>query len=154
MEKLLEEHLNTLQTCHNNILSSLQGLPAEALDWVPGPGMNSLTVLVFHLTGSERYWIGDVAMGEFSGRNREAEFQARGVEAEALRARLNDSLVYARSALGRLSLAQLDQERLAPSDGRKVTVAWALLHALVHVSEHVGHIQITRQLWEQEQMRG
>ena len=153
MNKILEEHLNVLEDCHNNILSSLQGLPAEALDWVPGPGMNSLTVLVFHLTGSERYWIGDVAMGEFSGRNREAEFQARGVETEVLRARLDDSLAYARSVFGRLSLEQLTQERLAPSDGRRVTAGWAILHALVHAAEHVGHIQITRQLWEQEQMK-
>jgi len=153
MEKLLEEHWKVLEDSHNSILSSLQGLPAEALDWIPGPGMNSLTVLVFHLTGSERYWIGDVAMGEFSGRNREAEFATRGMEPEALRARLDDSLAYARSAFERLSLEQLARERLAPSDGKRVTAAWALLHALAHAAEHVGHIQITRQLWEQEQMK-
>ena len=152
MEKIFEELLNSLETCHNDILSSLQGLPPEALDWSPGPAMNSLTVLVFHLSGSERYWIGDVAMGEFSGRNREAEFAARGVEPEVLRKRLDDSLDYARGALERLTLQHLGQERIAPSGGRKVTVAWALLHALDHASVHLGHIQLTRQLWEQHQL--
>jgi uncharacterized damage-inducible protein DinB len=154
MEKMIEETLNILQTCHKEIFASLQGLPAEALDWSPGPGMNSITVLVFHLTGSERYWIGDVAMGEFSGRNREAEFAARGAETEALRARLDDSLAYARQALGRISPQQLEQERMAPSDGRKVTAAWAVLHALEHACVHLGHIQLTRQLWEQSRFNG
>lgn len=154
MEKMIEETLNLLQTCHNEVLASLQGLPAEALDWSPGPGMNSITVLVFHLTGSERYWIGDVAMGEFSGRNRESEFAAREAEPEVLRARLDDSLAYARQALGRLTSQQLEQERMAPSDGRKVTAAWAILHALEHASVHLGHIQLTRQLWEQSRFNG
>ena len=144
MEKLLETYLGVLQTCHRDILASLEGLPAEALDWVPGPGMNSLTVLVFHTTGSERYWIGDVAMGEFSGRNRDAEFAARDAGIEVLRRRLEDSLTYAQDALVRLSPEQLGQERLAPSDGRKVTAAWAVLHALEHASVHLGHIQMTR----------
>ncbi len=154
MEKLSETYLMVLQTCHRDILASLEGLPPEALDWVPGPGMNSLTVLVFHLTGSERYWIGDVAMGEFSGRNRDAEFAARGAGIEVLRRRLEDALAYAQNALARLNPEQLGQERLAPSDGRKVTAAWAVLHALEHACVHLGHIQMTRQLWEQEQMKG
>jgi len=29
-------------------------------------------------------------------------------------------------------------------------VAWALLHALDHTAQHLGHMQITRQLWDQE----
>jgi uncharacterized damage-inducible protein DinB len=154
MEKLFEAHLTLLQACHRDILSSLEGLPAEALDWSPGPGMNSLAVLVFHLTGSERYWIGDVAMGEFSGRNRDAEFAVRNVEPAILKKRLEESLAYAQEALGRLTLQQLDQEHLAPADGRKVTAAWAILHALDHAALHLGHIQLTRQLWEQRQLGG
>ena len=36
--------------------------------------MNSMNVLVVHLIGAERYWIGDVIAGEPSGRDRESEF--------------------------------------------------------------------------------
>jgi ankyrin repeat protein len=28
-------------------------------------------------------------------------------------------------------------------------VAWCLAHALEHTALHLGHMQITRQLWEQ-----
>jgi hypothetical protein len=27
--------------------------------------------------------------------------------------------------------------------------AWALMHALEHLREHLGHMALTRQLWEQ-----
>ncbi|NIU62141.1 MAG: DUF664 domain-containing protein, partial [Gammaproteobacteria bacterium] len=34
-------------------------------------------------------------------------------------------------------------------DGREFRVSWSLLHALDHVAQHTGHVQITRQLWDQ-----
>jgi hypothetical protein len=30
-------------------------------------------------------------------------------------------------------------------------VGWALCHILKHTALHLGHLQITRQLWEQRQ---
>jgi len=33
-------------------------------------------------------------------------------------------------------------------DPHTESAAWALVHALEHLSEHVGHAQLTRQLWE------
>jgi uncharacterized damage-inducible protein DinB len=151
MEKLFEAHCKLLQMNHDEILKALEGLPPAALDWSPGPGMNSINVLVFHLTGSARYWIGDVAVGEPSNRDRDAEFSVRGVGVDILQKRLADSLAYAQTALGKLTLQDLEKEVTAPSGGRKVTVAWAVLHALEHVAVHVGHIELTRQLWEQFQ---
>jgi hypothetical protein len=54
------------------------------------------------------------------------------------------------------------QERLEPADpfdpavtrevpdDDPVTAAWALLHALEHIREHVAQAQLTRQLWERQ----
>jgi len=148
MHVFFKEYLNLLQDCHNGILESLKELPTEALDWVPGQDMNSITVLVFHVTGSVRFWIGDVAAGDSSNRNRDAEFKARGVDAEVLKKRLADNLDYARKTLKNMSIQDLEKVRMLP-DGREHTVAWALLHALEHAKSHLGQIQITRQLWEQ-----
>jgi len=61
MQTFFNEYLNILQKCHNDILEALEGLPLAALDWTPGPDTNSISVLVTHLAGAERYWIGDVA---------------------------------------------------------------------------------------------
>jgi uncharacterized damage-inducible protein DinB len=143
-----QDFLNRLVELHKNIEQAIQGLPQEALDWSPGKGMNSIAVLIVHLTGAERYWIGDVALEDPSSRDRAAEFRAGGIPLDALQARLADSLAYAQNALTRLTLSDLAQERVSPRDGRKFSVTWALLHALEHTAIHLGHIQITRQLWE------
>lgn len=149
MQPFFESYLDILKTCHNDFHKALDGLPPEALDWVPGPEMNSISVLVYHLTGAERYWIGDVALGEPSNRDRSAEFKVREVGMDALRQRLDDTLSYASVALEKLTLQDLEATRTSPRDGRTFTVAWALLHALDHSNQHLGHVQIMRQLWEQ-----
>ncbi len=151
MKLFFTSYLDLLQDCHNGILQALEGLPQDALDWVPGQDMNSINVLLAHITGSERYWIGDIAAQESSNRDRDAEFRTRGVEADVFRKRLADNLEYAQTVLEKMSLQDLESKRLRPSDGGEFTVAWALIHALEHASSHLGQIQITRQLWEQRE---
>ena len=150
MQTFFTSYLDLLQDCHNGILQALVGLPQTALDWIPGPDMNSIAVLLAHITGSERYWIGDIAAQETSNRDRDAEFRVRGVDVDVFRKRLADNLEYARNVLEKMSLEDLESSRVSPGNGREYTVAWALIHALEHAALHLGQIQITRQLWEQK----
>jgi uncharacterized damage-inducible protein DinB len=143
-----QDFLNILDEHHKNIAQAIEGIPQEALDWLPGEGMNSISVLIVHLTGAERYWIGDVASGDVSSRDRAGEFRMSGIACGALQQRLADATAYAHSVLTRLTADDLEQKRISARDGRKFTVGWALLHALEHTALHLGHIQITRQLWD------
>lgn len=151
MQTFFVDYINLLQQRHNEILEALEGLPSEALDWSPGPDMNSISVLVFHLTGAERYWIGDVAAQDPtpSGRERDAEFRVHDVGMDLLKKSLADNLEYARNALEKFTIQDLETTLISARDGRKFTVTWALLHALEHTTLHLGQIQLTRQLWEQ-----
>ena len=149
MQTFFKDYLSLLQDCHNSILEALEGPPPAALDWTPGPDMNSISVLVFHLTGAERYWIGDVAAQDPAERDRDAEFRVHDVEMDILKKRVGDNLEYARNMLNKFTIQDLQTTRVSARDGRKFTVAWALLHALEHATLHLGQIQITRQLWEQ-----
>ena len=151
MNDFYQNYLNRLDEVHTDISQAIQGLPQEALDWIPAEGMNSINVMVFHLTGAERYWIGDVSMRDPSGRDRAAEFRVKGVTLEALQKRVANSTDYAHRVLEQLTLQDLEQERTSPRDGSKFTVAWGLLHSLEHSALHLGHIQLTRQLWDQRQ---
>lgn len=149
METFFLDYMSLLQESHREILEALEGLPPAALDWTPGPDTNSISVLVFHLTGAERYWIGDVAAQDPKERDRDAEFRVHDVEMDALRKRLTDNLEYARHALNTLTIQDLETTRTSARDGRTFTVGWALLHALEHTALHLGQTQLTRQLWEQ-----
>jgi len=149
MQTFFNEFLNLLQNCHNDINVALEGLPSAALDWTPGSDMNSISVLVFHTTGSERYWIGDIAAQDPTKRDRKAEFRVHDLSVDILKKRLADNMEYSRTALEKFTVQDLETKRVSASDGREFTVAWALLHALEHAALHPGQIQLTRQLWEQ-----
>lgn len=151
MQPFFTDYLNNLQELHRDIRTALEGLPQAALDWTLDPEINSLSVLVVHVTGSERYWLGDVVAGENSNRDREAEFKVRGLSSEMLLQRLSDVEAYLQLVLERLTIQDLETPRISPRNGREVTVAWAMGHALKHTALHLGHVQIMRQLWEQRQ---
>jgi hypothetical protein len=149
MLQLFEAYLERLEDLHHDFEAAIGGLSVEALDWVPGPDMNSLCVLVVHSTGAERYWIGGVP----SNRNRDAEFQACGWNEAALKQRMADSRRFAAELLATFTLEDLSKECFSLMHGERFTGSWALLHALEHTGQHTGHAQITRQLWDQRKIR-
>ncbi len=151
MELYVADLFERLRFLHTEISRAIQDLPVDALDWAPAPGANAMGALVVHLTGAERYWVGTVIGGEPSDRVRESEFLADGLAVVDLQQRLDDLERFEPTVLGALSLDDLTRPCRVPRDGRTVTVGWALAHAIEHTAVHVGHIQLTRQLWEQRQ---
>jgi DinB superfamily len=139
--------MDRLSELHAEIEKSLDGLPSDALDWVPSPEMNSITVLVTHLTGAEQYWIG-VAVNEPPERDRAVEFLTKGLGLEELKARVVSTEDFARQALTSLSIKDLETLRHSPRNDKTFSVGWCLAHALEHSAIHTGHIQLTRQLWD------
>jgi uncharacterized damage-inducible protein DinB len=153
MHSMMQDYLQRLNDLHQDILTAIEGLSPEALDWIPiqeiRGDMNSINVLVTHLCGAERYWIGEVACGDPAGRLRAAEFQVSGMDAETLAEKIQAATAYARSVLQKLKLEDLAVKKSLLRDAKAVTAGWALLHALEHTAIHLGHIQITRQLWQE-----
>jgi uncharacterized damage-inducible protein DinB len=145
MQLFYEDYLKNLNELHRDIENALDGLTPAALDWAPQPGMNSIGVMVFHLTGAERFLIGDVIAGNTSHRDRDAEFKVQGMDMSELIGRLADNRDYISGVLAGLTLADLESRRLFRNQ-REVTVGWVLGHALKHTATHMGQIQLTREL--------
>lgn len=151
MEQFFEDYYDRLDSIHKQVRATIEELPAAAFDWKPGPSMNSLTVLIVHLTGAEKYWICDVAGDTHIGRDRAAEFLAAEWDAAALQARITETRRAVKETLVQLTLDDLAAQRESITDGEQTSVAWALQHALEHSALHLGHIQLTRQLWENKE---
>lgn len=149
MEQLFQDLLERFETIHKVIETAVADLPAAALDWKPGPDMNSIAVILAHAAGAWRYWVGDVAGDLPSGRVRAEEFETFQVDAAEMLGRLGKALDTTRQVLGQLKPARLGEARTAGMFNEERTVGWALLHALEHTALHAGHIQLTRQLWDQ-----
>lgn len=150
MEQFFVDYLERLESLHAAIGRALEDLPAEAYDWVPGPNMNSLAVLLAHVAGSQRYWVGDIAGKDPSHRVRATEFETLNTAPETLRQRLAAAQAHSREVVAKLTLAGLAEERPKTMMGETCTAGWALLHALEHTAIHAGHIELTRQRWDQQ----
>ena len=144
--------LSRLEEMHQQYFDYMDGLSTEELDWSPGPEMNSLCVLGVHVTAAERFWIG-LGIDDVIERNRPAEFEASGLELEALIARFRANIGFYREAF-----EGQDADRLAEvvdvgdfmeRPSQMVSRGYALLRGLDHTAEHLGHAGMTRQLLDQ-----
>jgi len=143
---LFADYLERLEDLQRRLYKDVKDLPAEAMDWLPGPKMNSVAILLAHITGVLQEGM-DIAIGVPPSRVRAQEFQTHGILSAEMLRHLDGVIDNARNALPRLDLADLAQTR-QDEDG-PITCGWALLHALEHAFLHLGHVQLTCQLWGQ-----
>ena len=149
MHPILGEYMKLLEALYEGFSATIKGLPVEALDWTPGPDMNSLAVLIVHTTGATSFLVGEIAGDIPSHRDRAAEFKVTGWDEAKLNGRLDESKELVRGVLDKLTLDDLTKTRFSESRNRTYVYAEAVFHALDHTGLHVGHAQITRQLWDQ-----
>jgi len=145
-DQFFVDYLGLLEGLQRRLHTDVRDLPAEAMDWLPGPDMNSVAVLLAHITGLLHEGI-DIALGDPPGRVRAQEFQTHGVLSVEMLRRLDAVIDDARGALPRLGLEDLDKER--NDDDGPISCGMALLHALEHAYLHLGHVQLTCQMWRQ-----
>jgi hypothetical protein len=146
-----ETCLELFDTLRAEVVASISGLSPEALNWRPLEGTdehatNSLAATFAHLTGSQRFWVGEAVGGQDAHRVREAEFRVVAGNAAELLDQLEATFGLVRQVLTTLPPGHLEGE--VKVGQRTRTRRWALLHALEHTALHVGHMQLTRQLWE------
>jgi hypothetical protein len=122
-------------------------LPEEALDWTPNTGMNSMCILIVHTAGSLRYWVGEMIGGETCQRDRQSEFQVKDLSSGELHTVLYDALATAKSVLATLDITRFDEKVYSSVYNDYFTVAFALAHALEHTALHLGHMEITKEMW-------
>lgn len=150
MSSEVDNYLQRIEDLRRQVSDLIADLPAEALNWCPvedthDHAANSLAVLAAHIAGSEHFWIAEVVGGYPATRDRDAEFATQTTDPAELRRLLEEAGAETRAVLTTLSLADLDGTREV--DGRSVPVRWGILHIIDHTALHLGHMQITYQLW-------
>lgn len=123
---------------------------AIALNWSPTASeANTTYQLLTHMTGSEAWWIHENVGGIDVHRNRESEFGASGDDIAALKARYDGVAQRTEEILRGLAGTDLGELRKTSSDnhpgGR--SVRWCIVHIIEHTARHVGHIELTSQLF-------
>jgi len=166
----LDNYLQRIEDLRGQVRDLIADLPAEALNWRPlppsvppasggeeGGGTNSLAVLATHIAGAEHFWIAEVVGGGPPTRDRDAEFATQASDASQLVRLLEDTGTETREVFATLTEADpsspsgqsLDGTRQAR--GRTIPVRWCILHVIDHTALHLGHVQLTYQLWNKGQ---
>jgi uncharacterized damage-inducible protein DinB len=146
----LDNYLQRIEDLRGQVIELITDLPAEALDWCPTESIenhatNSLAVLAAHIAGAEQFWIGEIIGGHLPTRNRSAEFATQTATTAELCHWLEKSGEETRAVFARLNEGDLDRTREV--DGRTIPVRWGILYVIDHTALHLGHMQITYQLW-------
>ena len=146
----LASYLQMIEDLRGQVRDLIADLPAEALNWRPLEGSqehatNSLAVLAAHVAGAERFWIGEGVGRLPPSRDREAEFATQAAHAAELVDLLQQIGTETQQVFSSLSEPDLDGTRRIR--GRTVPVRWCILHVIDHTALHLGHMQLTYQLW-------
>jgi uncharacterized damage-inducible protein DinB len=150
MDSELTNYLDRIEDLHNQISGVTAALPAQVLNWRPieakeDHSTNSLAVLVAHIAGAEHYWIAEVVGSRVRNRDREAEFATVAANAPEVLSLLDKTAQETREVFSTLSEANMNDPR--EENGRTMSVRWCILHVIDHTALHLGHMQITYQLW-------
>lgn len=161
MASEIENYRQLLRYRYEELDQTLEALPDEALLWKPfddspwrGP-CTPLGALAAHAVSSTVYllrraeWVlqrrewrdvdGDEGPEEFGSANHQLAY---------LRDRLWRTHALADEFLASLSELDADASRPHPADPqRTLSVRYDVVHAIEHLSEHIGQAQLTRQLW-------
>jgi hypothetical protein len=149
----------TLEESLEAMRETIAGAAPEALNWRPaGDETNTMAVLAVHSMHSTRSWLCSAMGRPLPERDRPAEFRATAAGVQELLRTFDTLAEECRDLLA--TDAPFDAAALRPTHARQrpdasttVTAIWALIHALEHLREHVAHMQLTLQLWRQEQSR-
>ena len=147
MEPVVAAVVDLYGSVHRQLRELIEGMDAGALNWSPGPEMNSLAVLVTHTVASELdtlTFVRDVP----NDRDRDAEFRTKAPGASELMATLDRGDANLREHGAAITSDQLSAVRERPGRDPQIGLHW-LINNCGHAREHLGHAQMTKLLWEQ-----
>ena len=130
----------------NRIISCLDGLSEADLNWRPLENANSLYVIATHILGTTEENIIGTLCGQQVNRQREAEFLARGTSFEPIHRRWSELRNSIKKHLDHLPSGELDRKREHPRRGQ-LSGRDVLIVVARHAAEHMGHAELTRDLF-------
>lgn len=124
----------------------IEGLSDETLSWKPMPEASSISSLVLHVVGTLVEFLA-VVRGTATPRDRDADFASgSSLTLKELQHRIDESQAAFEEVAQQITEEDLASHRARPPWGTtKNGLEW-LFMAFGHAHEHLGQIQITKQL--------
>ncbi|MBX7054981.1 MAG: DinB family protein [Pyrinomonadaceae bacterium] len=127
--------------------TEVEHYPHERDLWkVSGAIPNSAGNLTLHLVGNLKHFVGAVLGGFEYVRDRDLEFADADVPRDQLIAAIDETRVVVKTALGKLTPADLSAEYPINVFGHPMTTEFFIVHLATHLDYHLGQINYHRRL--------
>jgi uncharacterized damage-inducible protein DinB len=152
---LLGGILTMMDFAHRNMIQIIADLPDEALVWQPASDMGTLSGIICHTMYCEAYAIRraageDVSFDAKKDDAKEENSTWRTAEnREALAARIAEGDAIMKRILPVMTVAAMGEQFRAWGGNGLSSGGELIAEAATHTTMHWGHMQMTRQLWEQ-----
>jgi hypothetical protein len=140
---------------HGQLREEVSGLGADALNWVPTMGANSIATIITHVVGSEAETLQSLA-GLSCERDRDAEFRGGASTPDQIWDLLVEAdhlITIVEPHIGATRLESTFSLPTLPAEEARSGLTW-LVGNYGHAREHLGHVQLTRQLYESRAVQG
>lgn len=154
MDAIAAACADMLRTNIADLRATIAGMSDEGINWTPAPETNSIAVLVAHAVSATRALIDAALVGEmdrprYLAEERTPAFNTRDATASGLLTLVDGLGATADRVQGGATVDYAGTITIHGDPSAPVrTRAWNLIHAIEHLREHIGHAQVTRQLWE------
>jgi hypothetical protein len=151
MDPIVAKLEELFRSIHAQLRDEVREVSTEELNWKPAPETNSIAALVVHTLGSEaEVW--RVAANVKGNRDRDAEFRVTADDAASLLRELDQADSYLEALAPRVTAQDLGEVRARGEREPQTSLHW-LVTNYGHAREHLGHIQLTKQVYDEVQSR-
>ncbi|HLY65032.1 MAG TPA: DinB family protein [Chloroflexota bacterium] len=151
MSMEFEELLDVFLKANARVRDNLAGLDSAGLNWRPGADTNSVACLVEHIVNTEERNLARALESVSAPQN--PGFPTRSYDLAELHGLLERADRMLRDLAGRAATVSLSRVVEHPHRGPSSALV-LLIETVGHVKEHVGHLELTRQLYLQRQQPG
>ncbi len=147
---LLSGILQWMDFTHRNMIEIIADLPDDALTWHPADAMGSLSGIICHTMYCETYAIRRAA-GEDITHDEAADAALWDMrdDAEHLIACISEADAVMKRFLPVMTVEKMAMRYPAWNQATPTLAGALIAEAAIHTGMHWGHMQMTRQLWEQ-----
>ena len=125
----------------------VEAFPDDSSLWTTPPGVtNSTGTLALHLVGNLRHFVGAQLGKDGYVRNRNAEFETRGLSRAEVVAKIDEAIAAVTAALPNVKPAALEDEMPDTLGGNRVRAGDWLIHLISHLGYHLGQADYHRRL--------
>ena len=153
MDTELKSYLNTLDEILTEAERKTKSSSIEMLNWQPhARDVNSIAAILTHMHGVASFWIFQALTGEDVNRNRAIEFQAIISDRNEVPTLLHQARIRIQKAIGNCTHSDLDAT-IHLTNNKDCTKRDAIIPSIKELAHHLGHIDMTIQMYNWRDLR-